>query len=198
MRCAVPVAPLRLWPSDRAEQVTQVLLHEPLRVDDLRGRWALVSTVYEYSGWVRLEHIEEGAGVLPPPEGVEPLELARGYLGAPYEWGGLTAAGIDCSGLVHVAYRRAGLIVARDAWQQEAAGLPVPSAECRPGDLVTYGLPEKVTDHVAFWLGNGRILHSTARDGLGVVEEPEPPELVARRRAVVRLGPPAAQSRDPA
>ena len=50
MRCAVPVAPLRLWPSDGAEQVTQALLHEPLRVDDLRGGWALVFTAYEYVG----------------------------------------------------------------------------------------------------------------------------------------------------
>jgi cell wall-associated NlpC family hydrolase len=55
----------------------------------------------------------------------------------------------------------------------------------RPGDLVTYG--DGRADHVAFWLGDGRILHATAREGLGVVEEIEPEELRARRRRVVRL-----------
>ncbi len=32
------------------------------------------------------------------------LEEACAYLGCPYEWGGLTETGIDCSGLIHMAY----------------------------------------------------------------------------------------------
>ena len=51
------------------------------------------------------------------------------------------------------------------------------------------GPPEGIADHVAFWLGGGRILHSTRREGVnGVVEEAEPEELRTRRRALVRLG----------
>ena len=43
---------------------------------------------------------------------------------------------------------------------------------------------------MAFWVGEGRILHATQRDGVdGVVEEDEPAELHERRRAFVRLGP---------
>jgi cell wall-associated NlpC family hydrolase len=57
--------------------------------------------------------------------------------------------------------------------------------ELRPGDLVTYGDP---VDHIAFWLGGGRILHATGRDdGIGVVEEDEPEYLRARRHKLVRL-----------
>jgi cell wall-associated NlpC family hydrolase len=100
----------------------------------------------------------------------------------------MTAAGIDCSGLVHMAYRRAGRFVPRDADQQEEAGATLSEAESRPGDLVTYGSGEGPADHVAFWLGGGRILHSTQREGVdGVVEEDEPAELRARRRRIVRL-----------
>src|SRR5262249_2659741 len=112
--------------------------------------------------------------------------LARSFLGAPYEWGGLSAAGIDCSGLVHLAYRLAGVGVPRDSWQQEGAGERGGAGEGRRGGLVTHrnGAP---ADHGAFWAGGGRILQATAREGLGAVEEPEPEELRKRRRRLVRL-----------
>jgi len=186
MRCAVQVAALRREPDDGAEQVTQALLGEPLRVQEERGGWARVVTEYDYTGWIRTEYVEQGDGSFPPPVGEDPLGLARAYLGTPYEWGGLSAAGIDCSGLVHIAYRDAGVLVPRDSWQQEAAGEPVSAGAERPGDLATYGNGDRA-DHVAFLLGKGRILHSTSREGLGVVEEPEPDELAERRRKVVRL-----------
>jgi cell wall-associated NlpC family hydrolase len=188
VRCAVAVAPLRRDPDDASEQVTQAVAGEPLRVEERHGEWARVVTVYDYPGWVRVEQLEEGEGMLPSAPGTDPLRLARGYLGAPYEWGGLTAAGIDCSGLVHIAYREAGVLVPRDSWQQEEAGASVAPGSERPGDVVTYGDANRA-DHVAFWLEDGRILHSTSRDGLGVVEEPEPAELAGRRRGVVRLCP---------
>jgi len=186
MRCAVEVAPVRAEPRDDAEQVTQALRGDPLEVAETRAGWARVLTAYGYPGWVR-EHVLCGD---------DPVSLARTLLGTPYEWGGLTAAGIDCSGLVHLAYRLVGESVPRDAWQQEEAGEPVPAGREQPGDLVTYG--DRRADHVAFWLGGGRILHATAREELGVVEEPEPEELRARRRRVVRLscaGPTSALTR---
>ena len=183
MRCAVEVAPLRAEPDDAAEQVTQALLGEPLQVEERRDGWARVRTAYDYPGWVRDEALEEGAGELPAEASGSPLDVARSYLGAPYLWGGLTERGIDCSGLVHMAYRRLGRLVPRDADQQEEAAIEV--AELEPGDLVTYGEP---ADHIAFWLGEGRILHSTGReDGIGVVEEPEPQGLRARRHKLIRL-----------
>lgn len=185
MRCAVDVAPLRAEPADDAEQVTQALRGEPLRVEERRDGWARVVTAYDYPGWLREEALEDGEGGLAVDAAGSPVDVARRYLGTPYLWGGLTAAGIDCSGLVHMAYRRLGRLVPRDAHQQEAAGVEVVAGELLPGDLVTYGDP---VDHIAFWLGDGRILHSTGREGgLGVVEEPEPPELRLRRHRVVRL-----------
>jgi cell wall-associated NlpC family hydrolase len=186
VRCGVVVASLRAEPRDDAEQVSQALLHEPLRVADRLGDWAHVITAYDYPAWIRSEALEHGNGRLPPRVAAEPVELAPGFLGAPYEWGGLTRAGIDCSGLVHMAYRLTGRLVPRDSWQQEATGAPVAPGHELPGDLVSYGSGERA-DHVAFWLEGGRILHATAREDLGVVEELEPPELIACRRAVIRL-----------
>ncbi len=184
MRCALAVVPMRSEPRDDAEQVTQVLAGEPLEVDERRGDWVRVRTAYDYPGWIRADALEDGEGRLEADATGTPVDVARSYLGSPYLWGGMTAAGIDCSGLVHMAHRRVGRIVPRDADRQEEAGEPV--VDPRPGDLVTYG--GGTADHVAFWLGDGRILHSTGRDGgIGVVEEPEPAALAARRRHFVRF-----------
>jgi cell wall-associated NlpC family hydrolase len=78
--------------------------------------------------------------------------------------------------------------VPRDAHQQEDAGARVREEDARSGDLVTYG--DDRADHIAIWMGDGRILHSTHRGGggaPGVVEEQERPELRARRRFFLRL-----------
>jgi gamma-D-glutamyl-L-lysine dipeptidyl-peptidase len=183
VRCAVEIAPVRREPADDAEQVTQALRGEPLRVEERRDGWARVVTAYDYPGWVRVEELEDGEGELPADASGSPVEVARSYLGVPYLWGGMTERGIDCSGLVHMAYRRLGRLVPRDADQQEDAGVEVEKLE--PGDLVTYGEP---VDHIAFWIGAGRILHSTGReDGIGVVEELEPEYLYKRRHKLIRL-----------
>lgn len=178
--------PVRAEPGDDAEQVTEALPGEPLTVEEERHGWRRVRTAYDYPGWVRAGALGGDAdpGWL-APRAERPLDHARTLLGARYVWGGMTERGIDCSGLVHMSFRAAGRLVPRDAHQQEEAGTPV--AELEAGDLISYG-DERRADHIAFWVGGGRILHSTQREGVdGVVEEDEPEELQARRRAIFRL-----------
>jgi cell wall-associated NlpC family hydrolase len=179
MLCSVNVAAVRAEPREDAERVTELLRGEPVRLEERRDGWARIRTAYDYPGWVREDELGGAVG--------DPVEEARRYLGTPYLWGGMTERGIDCSGLVHMSYRRLGRLVPRDADQQEAAGMPVAEDDLRPGDLITYGDQQTAT-HIAFWLGDGRILHATEREGFdGVVEEPEPPDLRARRRRLIRI-----------
>ena len=177
------IASVRREPSHQAEQVTQLLLGEPVTVHERRAGWARIETAYAYPGWVREEALGPAgeADWLIRKEGDVLIE-ARSYLGAPYEWGGMSERGIDCSGLIHIAFRRLGVLVPRDSQQQAAAGEDVDEAELRPGDVACY------EGHTAFWAGEGRILHAYGVDGVRrVVEHEEPAELAARGRKLRRF-----------
>ena len=174
---------MRSTPREEAEQVTQLLRGEPVTVQERRAGWARIETAYHYPGWVREEALgPPREGEWPPAQEHDVLAAARAYLGAPYEWGGMSERGIDCSGLVHMAFRRTGVLVPRDSWQQAEAGKAVAEKELEPGDVICY------EGHVAFWLGDGRILHASGREGVAaVLEEPEPDELARRRLCFRRL-----------
>jgi cell wall-associated NlpC family hydrolase len=107
-------------------------------------------------------------------------EAALMFLGAPYEWGGVTVEGLDCSGLVQAVHRRFGMLLPRNADQQEAAGEEVSYDDAQAGDLLCYG------DHIAVYLGDDRIVHAAQSHGK-VVEEEHPDDLRARLRTVRRL-----------
>lgn len=92
---------------------------------------------------------------------------ALAQLGTPYEWGGDGPAagdtGFDCSGLTHHAYAVAGVAIPRTAHTQYYAGPGVPDGmPLQPGDLVFYGVPERVY-HVGLYLGDGTMVNAPRR-----------------------------------
>lgn len=82
----------------------------------------------------------------------QPLEVARGFLGTRYLWGGTSGWGVDCSGLVHLAFRVFGVVLPRDAHDQASAPQlrPVPLDGVRPGDLYFFAQPGRPVHHVGF------------------------------------------------
>ena len=119
---------------------------------------------------------------LAPLDFIEPdfVAVAERFLGVPYLWGGKTALGIDCSGLVQVALTAAGHVCPRDSDMQEGAlGAPVADAErelrLRRGDLVFW------KGHVAIVRDPGTLIHANAFH-MAVALEPFA-EAVARIRA---------------
>ena len=186
--CALDLAPIHVDADASSEQVTQALRGEPLTVHERRDGWARVTTAYDYPGWIADQALsrEPASDWLPAPRDGDPVAEARAYLGAPYLWGGMSERGIDCSGLVHMAWRRLGRLVPRDADQQEEAAERV--SDPRYGDLVTYG--RESATHIAFLVDEEWIVH--AAGSRSVVEEQEPDELREIRRGYFRLDPDAA------
>ncbi len=118
---------------------------------------------------------------------------ALSYLGTSYSWGGggpggpsvgihdggvadsfgdYAKVGFDCSGLVSMAYARAGISVGKPTgteWEGGQAGPHYAWNDALPGDLIFYGSP---THHVALYLGqvNGRQLMVEAPQSGDVVK----------------------------
>lgn len=186
--------------------LTQLVAGEPVQVVDVDGDWSRVAALWQpnpgdeagYVGWVRRAHLRpENAddpgspAVELPADPVALLDAARDHLGLPYLWGGTSPAGMDCSGLVHHTYRRAGVVVPRDASAQREGSVPVPFGEERAGDLYFFGDAAAGITHVGFVVTAGRLLHAPedgAEPGGGVVvEEPLTADLESRLIAAGRF-----------
>ena len=97
-----------------------------------------------------------------PPTAADYLKTAESFIGVPYLWGGTTALGLDCSGLVQQVYRLNGVALPRDADQQAMLGRRV--EEARAGDLMFFGA-ERVT-HVALATSPTEFIHAPMMGGV--------------------------------
>ena len=91
------------------------------------------------------------------------LNTARFFLGDRYYWGGRSAWGIDCSGLVNLAYRAWGLELPRNAGDQYAASRSVSRENLKPADLVFSAEASKpgLINHVMLYAGGGKLIEAS-------------------------------------
>ena len=93
------------------------------------------------------------------PSGASIVAQAKRFLGLHYLWGGLSAWGFDCSGLVWDVFRMHGLTIPRDADPQFHHGTAVARAQLRAGDLLFWG-SRSYADHVAIYAGHGLMVEA--------------------------------------
>ena len=137
-------------------------------------RGAKTEPIGENEGWTKIRLIDGREGyILAKAVGLQKngqlsedeirnniVNTAMEYLGVPYRWGGRTPAGVDCSGLCHSAYLLNGIAIYRNASIQPGYPVHRISYACaEAGDLLYF------PGHMAMYLGDGRYIHATAREG---------------------------------
>jgi len=121
-------------------------------IDHIEGDLAAISA----KGFVPVQHLK------PIDERAKDfVAVAERFVGTPYLWGGKTASGIDCSGLVQITLNAAGQNVPRDSDMQERAlgqSVSMRGGETvlRRGDLLFW------PGHVAIACSEDRMIHANA------------------------------------
>lgn len=153
------------------------------RGGDRTGGYVSVVLPGGVRGWVRSDDVMDMdewertcKGMSPAQKCAAVINFARQQMGVPYQWGGMTPKGMDCSGLVRLCYLMCGVSLPRDAWQQASAGRRIELARAddgnwdlsslRPGDLLffaraaTADRPARVV-HVGIYLGDNHFIHAS-------------------------------------
>lgn len=93
------------------------------------------------------------------PTGDRVADIALTMVGKPYQFGGSSPSGFDCSGLVYYAYGRLGVPVPRTSREQRKAARNVGVSSVRRGDLLFFDTSWK-SGHVGIYVGDGRFVHA--------------------------------------
>lgn len=99
------------------------------------------------------------------------IDYAMQFLGNRYINGGQSlVTGTDCSGFTMYVLREFGYSISRiPQGQYESAGRAISYSEVQPGDIICYSDNGVTCTHVAFYIGNGQILHAAnSRDGVKI------------------------------
>jgi hypothetical protein len=158
--------------STRSATVSDVVGGDRLKYLGRKGFWLQVEFPDGRRGYVSEEvareercwrkHLDQS------PEAI--LATAKSMLGFPYIWAGMSPKGTDCSGFVRAVLFMHDIIIPRDCNQMYPKGQLVKDpSDLQPGDLLYFGRWREdgtgSASHVAFYLGEGRFIHS-----LGLVQ----------------------------
>ena len=98
------------------------------------------------------------------------VATALHLLGVPYQNGGTTSDGFDCSGFTQYVFAQHGIALPREVRDQFHVGVPVEAADLSAGDLLFFATTEPGASHVAILIGSDEFVHAPSSTGVVRVE----------------------------
>ncbi len=201
-------------PDERADLITKLVISTALNVDEIKDKADFLSiklpgnvsgfilrscvgksvSFTESTKWQQSTIAERENLIIALGENV--ANTAKRFIGVPYLWGGCSPFGIDCSGLVQIAYKLHGIQLLRDADLQFAdrrfvkieEGKSFDQTNLLKGDLAVFGKADNI-NHIGIALGDGQFVHASGRlNNLGTyINSCSDPIWVERYIGAVRL-----------
>ncbi|MCC5465082.1 C40 family peptidase [Pelosinus baikalensis] len=88
--------------------------------------------------------------------------FAQKFINVPYQWGGSSPSGFDCSGFIYYIFNQYGIFMPRMADEQFKVGLAIRVSELQAGDLVFFSTYEPGPSHVGIYIGNDQFIHASS------------------------------------
>jgi cell wall-associated NlpC family hydrolase len=88
------------------------------------------------------------------------IDTAKKYLGARYNYGGMSTKGFDCSGFVQYVYQENGIKLPRSTVSQFEQGKKIELADAKPGDLVFFRIYNDRISHVGIFMNGSLFIHA--------------------------------------
>lgn len=158
-RVAVPLT--FCYPADdlRSQPTLAAFLNARLQIAEVGDTWSRLAN----GSYVFTRHLAALDG-----RPADPVTVASMFVNVPYRWGGKTHSGLDCSGLIQIAFHAAGRACPRDTDMIERSlGRLLPTADpavLESGDLVFW------KGHVGMMIDGQRIIHANGHHMLTVIE----------------------------
>ncbi|MGI9525793.1 MAG: C40 family peptidase [Weeksellaceae bacterium] len=99
------------------------------------------------------------------------LSKAHDFYGTPYQYGGTTKRGMDCSGLALVSFEEIGIQLPRNSAKQAAYGTNVNLRRVQPGDMLFFNTSGSGISHAGIvdHIKNGEVFFIHASSSKGVM-----------------------------